>query len=808
MTPNAFFCTFLLTLTCIFSSLQNGTAQCGGNCGGYDAQNSCSCDNSCWLYGDCCPDALASCPSVRPAHPVFPGGSQPVNPMACNTNTSICSAGVAGPFTFTSPGVPVSSCLEFWGPNMAYIVLYITQSGPLNMLINGNSNFGYLDVAVFNVPQGQNPCTAILSTSNQLGCNYADNDGGCNQFGTSFPCNSSVPSPYVTAGQTLIIVVENWSGFSSSFTLQLAPGGAQSGVPGSAINPPANPNLCVDGAPIQLTAQNGGGTWSGPGVSSGGLFNPSVAGIGTHTISYVIGQAPCQSPVSSIQLTVGECPCSVSTSGITTTSCVTATNTYSVAAQISFVNPPSTGQLIIQNCTGNQVVLTPPFTSPVTANISGLTATGNANCSLTAHFTAKPSCTVTAGYAAPGNCQCGSFPPITATFDINGTSCADPAGGSIDVTVTGGINAPFTYLWTPGNANTQDLDHIPSGNYKLVITDHIGCRYDSTVTVQGPVQIQTNFTDRFVCSGDSLAVNPVPLPGVHYVWTPPQYFFGAGPTFYGTAAGPGMDTVFVGVATDSTGACGQDAFRIFVAPFPDVALALPGPDTVALCPGGGLTLANTAGNTGLQLPVIDYLWNDYSIQPTLTVSTPGLYWLQLTNNVGCKSSDSVVVVPVSPPSLGIDSLFFLCGNTAVPLYGHGYDSPVTLLWSTGAVTDTAWVTTPGPYTLTASNDCGSSTVATQVVTSSVNPGMLPNIFTPNGDGANDVYDLGTLFEHTARFNVQVFNRWGAKVYDSNDPKVGWTGKNLSDGVYFMSILYTGCDNKVSKLSHTVTLTGK
>src|SRR5690606_27386405 len=131
---------------------------------------------------------------------------------------SICTPGTAGPFGFVNPGAAVSTCLDWFGPNTGYILLNITSSGPLNMLINGNATTGFLDVAVFNIPNGVAPCTAIQNTANQIGCNYASASSGCNQFGTSFPCASSVPAPMVSAGQTLMIVVENWSGSSSTFT--------------------------------------------------------------------------------------------------------------------------------------------------------------------------------------------------------------------------------------------------------------------------------------------------------------------------------------------------------------------------------------------------------------------------------------------------------------------------------------------------------------------------------------------------------------------------------------------------------------
>nr|WP_299203620.1 hypothetical protein [uncultured Brumimicrobium sp.] len=67
----------------------------------------------------------------------------------CNTNITICTPGVAGPFNFAPASNNPSSCLDFTNGsgsnNYAYIILYITQSGDLNLLIDGNNNSGFID---------------------------------------------------------------------------------------------------------------------------------------------------------------------------------------------------------------------------------------------------------------------------------------------------------------------------------------------------------------------------------------------------------------------------------------------------------------------------------------------------------------------------------------------------------------------------------------------------------------------------------------------------------------------------------------
>lgn len=213
----------------------------------------------------------------------------------CNTNTSICTSGINGPYTFTNPGTAVSTCLDFWGPSYAYINLYITASGPLELLINGNANSGFLDVSIFNIPSGQDPCIAIQNNANEISCNYASSASGCNQIGTFFPCPSSVNSPMVTAGDHLMIVVENWSGAASNFTLELGPiPAAQTGPADPSIIPLTfSPSELTP--PFQVQAVNPGGTWSGNGITAGGIFDPAISGPGIFPITYVLGSGICSS---------------------------------------------------------------------------------------------------------------------------------------------------------------------------------------------------------------------------------------------------------------------------------------------------------------------------------------------------------------------------------------------------------------------------------------------------------------------------------------------------------------------------------
>ncbi|MBT3800790.1 MAG: gliding motility-associated C-terminal domain-containing protein, partial [Bacteroidetes bacterium] len=85
--------------------------------------------------------------------------------------------------------------------------------------------------------------------------------------------------------------------------------------------------------------------------------------------------------------------------------------------------------------------------------------------------------------------------------------------------------------------------------------------------------------------------------------------------------------------------------------------------------------------------------------------------------------------------------------------------------------------------------------------------FVPNAFSPNGDGINDHFQIKGVFIN--EFNIQIFNRWGEKLFESDSINDGWDGsfkgKTCAFGTYYYSITAKGANGKSNKLSGSLHL---
>ncbi|MDD7303391.1 MAG: gliding motility-associated C-terminal domain-containing protein [Bacteroidaceae bacterium] len=89
---------------------------------------------------------------------------------------------------------------------------------------------------------------------------------------------------------------------------------------------------------------------------------------------------------------------------------------------------------------------------------------------------------------------------------------------------------------------------------------------------------------------------------------------------------------------------------------------------------------------------------------------------------------------------------------------------------------------------------------------------LPNAFSPNGDGFNDIYKVKEGYQSIVSFKATIINRWGQKIYSWTNIAEGWDGKwngrTVKDGVYFVIVDARGADGHHYKIRKDVNvLTG-
>lgn len=86
---------------------------------------------------------------------------------------------------------------------------------------------------------------------------------------------------------------------------------------------------------------------------------------------------------------------------------------------------------------------------------------------------------------------------------------------------------------------------------------------------------------------------------------------------------------------------------------------------------------------------------------------------------------------------------------------------------------------------------------------------MPNAFSPNGDGINDIYKAKSGYQSIIDFHGYIFNRWGTKLYEWTDITQGWDGtykgRDCKQGVYFCLVKAKGADGRVFNIRRDVNL---
>ncbi len=275
--------------------------------------------------------------------------------------------------------------------------------------------------------------------------------------------------------------------------------------------------------------------------------------------------------------------------------------------------------------------------------------------------------------------------------------------------------------------------------------------------------------DSTICQGTTLNLSTTTGTGYSYSWSP------GGLTSNSISVTPTTTTTYI-VTTTGPGGCKQkDTVVVTVNPAPIMPVA----GNKAICLGDSTVLTASGANT--------YSWSpatglNTTIGPVVTAIPPSTttYTITGTSTAGCTSTTTVqvIVYPLPTAYAGID-VTILQGNSTILLgTGGGIYSwtPSTGLSCTNCQNPTASPTVTTTYILKVMdlNGCAvaydSVTVYVELPCTDV---FVPNVFSPDGDLKNDV--LYVLSQCIKEMTFSVYDRWGNKVFETNDVTKGWDG---------------------------------
>lgn len=230
---------------------------------------------------------------------------------------------------------------------------------------------------------------------------------------------------------------------------------------------------------------------------------------------------------------------------------------------------------------------------------------------------------------------------------------------------------------------------------------------------------------------------------------------------------------------------------------------LPSPDIGkdrGICIGDTLTL-----NPGI---FSSYLWHDGSTNPEFKTNTVGIYSVTVSNVHGCVASDTMKVLGIDTlPANFLPADSSLCRGNTLKVQVPGY---INYNWSIG---DNRWfldITTSGTYGLrvTDRNGCKGSDSIDVVFYNNCIIIQIPNAFTPDNNGKNDVF-IPFMPAPLPDYHMQVYSRWGQLIFETRDTKKGWDGyyqsKGQPSGTYVYAITFKDLDGRYTKKSGTVIL---
>lgn len=447
--------------------------------------------------------------------------------------------------------------------------------------------------------------------------------------------------------------------------------------------------------------------------------------------------------------------------------------------------------------------------------------------------------TYTLSYTTFGNCPNTSSITMTindtissASFTYPGSPFCQSNGANPFPTYGPGASAGI-YSATPSglvfaHVNTGEIDLSASTPGTYIVTNTIPasgvCQFVNatyTITINGAPIITAVTNSTSFCESNTAALNIAlssSIPGTQFSWTVAQSGLtggspGTGATISQTLVSTSTPaTAAYTISSDVAGCAGNDT-TITITIYPTISDTTAAVITLANC---GTNTGGVAGITvsGGQAP-FTFQWKDSTgavVGNAIDLSNvgPGSYTLNVIDGNNCIKDLGPFVINSTPAVVAGFTADPITGET--PLVVNFTDTSInaaTYLWYFG--TGDSSTTANPSYTysplgtfnvcLTAISAANCIDTACSFITVFLNSVfMIPNLFTPNGDGENDEFTLRLVAVGLKKLDAEIYNRWGQKEYEWHTPNGGWDGRTASglpasDGTYYYIINAEGIDGE-------------
>ena len=389
----------------------------------------------------------------------------------------------------------------------------------------------------------------------------------------------------------------------------------------------------------------------------------------------------------------------------------------------------------------------------------------------------------------------------TVVVEIEGTAPGTDLG--IDTTLCEGetllltstAQTGTTILWQDGSSQPTFLASS-AGIYTIEESNHCGTNTDSIaisfVSPPSPFDIGSDTT---LCNGASILLQ-VPSSTNAIQWqdgsTSTSYLVNTAGTY----------------SVSVSNLCGSESDQRDV-DFVQPPLPFDIGDDTTICLGESILLLAPTVND-------DFQWQDGSHGTSFIADQQQVYSLEISNACGQQSDQFLLSVDDHIPQADLPTLTYLCPGDEVELNVTQL-FPATYLWNSGSLEPSIIVTVPGTYDVSIKASCGEKTLSSQVVMADTcdtnHTFFIPNVFSPNGDGINDLFSIGVNEEiEIQHLDITIFDRWGNMVFRSNEKSFTWDGRfkneDLQPGVYayvIMIDLSINGDIRHQALSGDITL---